>query len=124
MVLAGSRRASGIGSDTIKFQVTQAMVPGCRILVQYIRPENGEIVADSTFIDVEEKLKNQVRCKLEFRINSLTGHFVTQTDKPVFFHTPMRRVLFCQIFHLDSLTLLSKPSLDIFSPHMPLRLAE
>ena len=81
-MLAGSRRASGIGSDTIKFQVTQAMVPGCRILVQYIRPKNGEIVADSTFIDVEEKLKNQVRCKLEFRINSLTGHFVTQTDKP------------------------------------------
>ena len=43
----------------IKFNVTQQMVPSCRILVYYIRSDK-ETVADSMVLDVEDKLENQV----------------------------------------------------------------
>ena len=45
----------------IKFNVTQEMVPSCRILVYYIRTDK-ETVADSIVFDVEDKLENQVNC--------------------------------------------------------------
>ncbi|KAK3727993.1 hypothetical protein QZH41_015941, partial [Actinostola sp. cb2023] len=44
---------------SIVFPVTQAMVPSCRLLVYYFR-KDGETVADSMVIDVEDKLENQV----------------------------------------------------------------
>ena len=42
------------------FPVTQAMVPSVRLLLYYVR-KDGETVADSMVIDVEDKLENQVR---------------------------------------------------------------
>ena len=45
--------------DFIVFPVTQTMVPSCRLLVYYAR-KDGETVADSMVIDVEDKLENQV----------------------------------------------------------------
>ena len=44
----------------IRFTVTKEMVPSCRILVYYIR-DDGEIVADGLFYDVEDLLENKVR---------------------------------------------------------------
>ena len=46
-------------NDFIEFMVTQSMVPSCRLLVYYVR-KDGETVADSMVIDVEDKLENQV----------------------------------------------------------------
>ena len=46
-------------NDSIEFEVTQAMVPSCRLLVFYVR-KDGETVADSMVVDVEDKLENQV----------------------------------------------------------------
>ena len=43
----------------IKFNVTQEMVPSCRILVYYVRPDK-ETVGDSIVYDVEDTLENQV----------------------------------------------------------------
>ncbi|XP_028417105.1 alpha-1-macroglobulin-like [Dendronephthya gigantea] len=42
----------------IKFDVTQEMVPECRILVYYVRRDK-ETVGDSIFFDVEDTLENQ-----------------------------------------------------------------
>ena len=44
----------------IKFNVTQAMVPSCRILVYYIRSDK-ETVGDSIVYDIEDKLENEVK---------------------------------------------------------------
>ena len=49
----------GVQEERFKLQVTQEMVPSCRLLVYYIRSD-GETVADSVRIDVEDKLENQV----------------------------------------------------------------
>ena len=43
----------------IMFNVTQEMVPSCRILVYYIRADK-ETVGDSMLYDIEDKLENQV----------------------------------------------------------------
>jgi hypothetical protein len=43
----------------IMFNITQEMVPSCRILVYYVRPDK-ETVGDSMVYDIEDKLENQV----------------------------------------------------------------
>ena len=43
----------------LKFNVTQDMVPSCRILVYYVKTDR-ETVGDSIVYDVEDKLENQV----------------------------------------------------------------
>ncbi|CAB4021154.1 Hypothetical predicted protein [Paramuricea clavata] len=43
----------------IMFNITQAMVPSCRILVYYVRPDK-ETIGDSIVYDIEDKLENQV----------------------------------------------------------------
>ncbi|CAB3996503.1 C3 and PZP-like alpha-2-macroglobulin domain-containing 8 isoform X1, partial [Paramuricea clavata] len=43
----------------LKFNVTQDMVPSCRILVYYVKKDK-ETVGDSIVFDVEEKLENQI----------------------------------------------------------------
>ena len=57
-----SPNIKSVANGTIRFSVTQAMVPSCRLLLYYIR-DDGETVADSVEIDVEDKLENQVRAK-------------------------------------------------------------
>ena len=44
----------------IKFQVTMAMVPSCRVMVYYVRKDK-EVVVDSVNVDIEDKLENQVK---------------------------------------------------------------
>jgi hypothetical protein len=54
------------------------MVPSCRLLVYYVR-KDGETVADSMVVDIEDKLENQVgfsQGNLPFYING--GLFVQQ----------------------------------------------
>ncbi len=46
----------------LKFNVTQDMVPSCRILVYYVKTDR-ETVGDSIVYDVEDKLENQVQLK-------------------------------------------------------------
>ena len=48
----------------IKFQVTMAMVPSCRVMVYYVRKDK-EVVVDSVNVDVEDKLENQVKATRE-----------------------------------------------------------
>nr|BAJ05271.1 alpha-2-macroglobulin [Diadumene lineata] len=50
--------------DFIEFQVTQSMVPSCRLLAYYVR-KDGETVADNIEIDVEDKLENQVLVRFD-----------------------------------------------------------
>ena len=44
----------------VKFPVTIEMVPSCKVMVYYVRPDK-EVVADTIDFDVEDKLKNQVK---------------------------------------------------------------
>ena len=62
-----------VAGGSITFQVTQAMVPSCRLLVYYVR-KDGETVADSIVVDVEDKLENQVS-GIAWK-NSSATHFV------------------------------------------------
>lgn len=55
------------GKDFIELQVTQEMVPSCRLLVFYVR-KDGETVADNIVIDVEGKLENQVDTSLNINV--------------------------------------------------------
>ena len=51
----------------IEFNVTQKMVPKCRVLLFYVRDDqNKENVADNLVIDVEDTLENKVdhQCSL------------------------------------------------------------
>ncbi|KAK3709154.1 hypothetical protein QZH41_018067 [Actinostola sp. cb2023] len=57
--IAIHRKKNQVAEGSIVFPVTQAMVPSCRLLVYYAR-KDGETVADSMVIDVEDKLENQV----------------------------------------------------------------
>lgn len=41
------------------FNVTQKMVPSCRILVYFVKTDK-ETIGDSVVYDVEDKLENQV----------------------------------------------------------------
>jgi hypothetical protein len=43
----------------LKFNVTQEMVPSCKILVYYVRKDK-EVVGDSIVYDIEDNLENQV----------------------------------------------------------------
>lgn len=43
----------------IEFPVVQTMVPSCRLLVYFVR-KDGEVVADSMVVDIEDILDNQV----------------------------------------------------------------
>lgn len=49
----------GMSEFALKFNVTQEMVPKCRILVYYVRTDK-ETVGDSIVFDVEDKFENQV----------------------------------------------------------------
>ena len=44
---------------TIRFQVTSTMSPSARLIVYYVA-RNGEIVTDSTLMDVNDKFTNDV----------------------------------------------------------------
>ncbi len=50
---------SAIKEFELKFNVTQEMVPSCRILVYYVRKDK-EVVGDSIVYDIEDYLENQV----------------------------------------------------------------
>ena len=43
----------------IEFDVTQKMVPSCRLLLFYVR-DDQETVADNMLIDIEDSLENKV----------------------------------------------------------------
>ncbi|XP_028400033.1 murinoglobulin-1-like isoform X2 [Dendronephthya gigantea] len=51
--------APAVKEFEIKFNITQQMVPSCRILVYYVRPDR-ETVGDSIVYDIEDRLENQV----------------------------------------------------------------
>ncbi|XP_028400036.1 pregnancy zone protein-like isoform X5 [Dendronephthya gigantea] len=51
--------APAVKKFEIKFNITQQMVPSCRILVYYVRPDR-ETVGDSIVYDIEDRLENQV----------------------------------------------------------------
>ena len=53
---------------TIRFQVTAMMSPSARMIVYYIL-DDGEIVADSTLLDVDDVFPNDVDRK-STRLNS------------------------------------------------------
>ena len=46
----------------IEFDVTQKMVPSCRLLLFYVR-DDQETVADNMLIDIEDSLENKVEFK-------------------------------------------------------------
>ena len=46
----------------IEFDVTQKMVPSCRLLLFYVR-DDQETVADNMLIDIEDSLENKVDFK-------------------------------------------------------------
>ena len=51
----------------IEFNVTQKMVPKCRVLLFYVRDDqNKETVADNLVIDVEDTLENKVDHQCSF----------------------------------------------------------
>ncbi|CAB4015848.1 Hypothetical predicted protein [Paramuricea clavata] len=50
---------TSVNKFELKFNITQEMVPSCRILVYYIKKDK-ETVGDSIVFDVEDKLENQV----------------------------------------------------------------
>ena len=52
------RRAVGTESS-VRLRITEEMAPKCRIIVYFER--NGEVVADSILMDVQDALKNQAR---------------------------------------------------------------
>jgi hypothetical protein len=53
------RTKGTVNKFRLNFNVTQAMVPSCRILVYYVKTDK-EVVGDSITFDVEDKLENQV----------------------------------------------------------------
>ncbi|CAB4041032.1 Hypothetical predicted protein [Paramuricea clavata] len=53
------RQKGTVHKSMFNFNVTQAMVPNCRILVYYVKMDK-EVVGDSITFDVEDKLENQV----------------------------------------------------------------
>jgi hypothetical protein len=55
------KRMANVNEFQLKFNVSQKMVPSCRILVYYVR-EDKEVVGDSIVYNVEDKLENQVTC--------------------------------------------------------------
>ena len=68
---------------SIQFLVTQAMVPACRLLVYYLR-KDGETVADSMVVDIEDKLENQVTKEI----------FLFDSPIPL-----LKRIFFVQLNH-------------------------
>ena len=50
---------SAVKEFELKFNVTQEMVPSCRILVYYVRKDN-EVVGDSIVYNIADNLENQV----------------------------------------------------------------
>ena len=52
-------RKKSVATGSLKLNVSQAMVPYCRLLIYYVRTD-GETVADSVKVDVEDRLENQV----------------------------------------------------------------
>jgi hypothetical protein len=61
-------RRTNIHQFEFRFNVTQKMVPSCRILVYYVKMDK-ETVGDSIVFNVEEKLENQVMINGEKKQN-------------------------------------------------------
>ena len=48
----------------IEFNVTQKMVPSCRLLLFHVR-DDQETVADSMLVDIEDTLENKVHSRMK-----------------------------------------------------------
>ncbi|KAJ7398992.1 Complement C5 [Pitangus sulphuratus] len=61
------QRSKDLEYEHLTFQITQEMVPSARLIVYYIvtGEETAELVADSVWLDVEQKCENSLEVKLQ-----------------------------------------------------------
>jgi subtilase family serine protease len=66
----------GHQDQRFRFVASQAMAPYAHLIIYYVRPENGEIIADAVDFSVSGMLQNFVRwsnkkaTQLNFNVNS------------------------------------------------------
>ncbi|XP_027741708.1 complement C5 [Empidonax traillii] len=61
------QRNKDLAYEHLTFQITQEMVPSARLIVYYIvtGEETAELVADSVWLDVEQRCENSLKVKLQ-----------------------------------------------------------
>lgn len=60
VIVANSVEVNGMKTAKWRFQATYAMAPTAHVIVQYVREEDGEVIADALDIQLDGAMQNFV----------------------------------------------------------------